>query len=455
MNDKRKKILIFALIGLTALTARLSLLYLAGPQTMTDTSQYIDVSRTLAETGTFSVKDPATGKLAPFAMRVPLFHACLAVLIKLPGRDIVPKFVFANILLSSAIAVLTGALFCSLAGLLPGALAGFFMALDPNSVYNALVLLPDTFFSFAVLLAAMLGLKALRAGTFRWFLGWGAAIGLTALVKPVFKYFWAAPVFLVLAESALRKQAVKNISAVLLGFALIVSPWLARNYAQLGFAGFELIFGINTIWSTIDLVKPSTAEQARRDPVLAAVRDMAAASGTPSSVMENIKTRLKISDVESNEYLSRIGLEVALGNPAEFGARYAKNAFNFITSPSSVLELYYLASPGGENDRRPLKEALALKLWAPVLVNTAARAAWLAVFFLGAAGLIVLAGRDRPGALLLFALVAYLTLISSFTAGYDRYRLPIDPFLAGLAAIALGTERVKRLFAARPRSARP
>lgn len=92
---------------------------------MTDTSQYIDVSRTLAETGTFSVKDPATGKLAPFAMRVPLFHACLAVLIKLPGRDIVPKFVFANILLSSAIAVLTGALFCSLAGLLPGALLLF------------------------------------------------------------------------------------------------------------------------------------------------------------------------------------------------------------------------------------------------------------------------------------------------------------------------------------------
>jgi hypothetical protein len=91
---------------------------------------------------------------------------------------------------------------------------------------------------------------------------------------------------------------------------------------------------------------------------------------------------------------------------------------------------------------------VAGRLWGTVLVNLAARAAGLAVFLLSLYGLALLARRDRPAALLLLSLIIYFTLISSFTAGYDRYRLPLDPLLAGLCALVLCGERAGKIFTA-------
>ncbi len=444
-SKKRKLILHFALLALTAMSARFLLLYAIGPQSLPDTAQYLEVSRNLAETGTFTILDPATGKLAPFAMRVPLFHVFTAAIIKVSGPDCGRLFAIFNILLSVAIALLTAFLFRALAGAFTGLLAGYFMALNPNAVYNSVLILPDTLFSLVLLLTAAAGLKALRSRGAGWYLGWGVLAGLTALVKPVFKYYWAIPLLILSGERLLREKAARKAAVFVLGFALVVSPWLARNYAQLAFPGFELTFGVNTIWSTIDLIKTSREAKVKKDPALAAVRDIVAASKDPMAAMENVKEKLQLTDVEVNSYLAKLGKEVALNNPAEFSRRYFKNAVNFLTSPSSALELYYKASSQGENNRMQIKEAAAAGRWGTVLVNLAARAAGLAAFLMALYGLLLLARRDRPAALLLLSLIAYFTLISSFTAGYDRYRLPIDPLLAGLSALSL-SEYFKRLF---------
>lgn len=454
MDPKKRRSLLLhlALIALTALSARFLLLYAIGPQSLPDTAQYLEVSRNLAETGTFSALDPATGKLAPFAGRVPVFHAATAVIVKLFGPEIGWPFSVFNILVSTATVLLTAALFCSLAGLPAGLLAGYFMALNPNALYYSVEILPDTFFSLFVLLAAMIGLRALRAGSLKWYLGWGLSIGFAALIKPVFKYFWAAPPVILLCERTLRETTLKRTAVFLAGFVLMVSPWLARNYTQLGFPGFESQFGMNTLWATTDLVRPSTAEQVKEDPELAKVRDIVAASGEPMLAVGNVKTRLNMGDNEVNAYLFRIGKEVMLHNPGQFWYRYAKNVVNFVASGSSVVELSYKLLPGGdkyksaitasleagkrlpdkEKFRRILTDAFSNGTWPALAINAAARAACLAVFVISTAGLLLLFRQDRPGALLLLALIAYFILISSFTSGYDRYRLPIDPLLAGL-----------------------
>lgn len=458
----------FLLIGLAALSVRFLLLAALGPQSLPDTAQYLEVSRNLAETGTFTALDPATGKLAPFAMRVPLFHVFAAAIIKVFGPDMSWQFTFFNILLSSATALLTAAFFYSLAGPLAGLLAGYLMALNPNSAYYSLEMLPDALFSFFVLLALIIGAAALRKGSLKWFLGWGAAIGLTTLVKPVFKYYWAIPLLIFICERSLRERALKKAAVFVLGFALVVCPWLARNYAQLDFAGFELTFGLNTIWSTTDLVRPSTPEQAKEDPVLASVRNIVAASGEPMLAMTNVKTRLNMNDVEANSYFLKLGKETALGNPVKFGYRYVKNAVNFIVSGSSAVELSYKLLPGGKDYKslitasiernktlpdgkkfgRIIAEAVSEGTWPALVINVAARAACLMIFLVSAAGLVFFFRTDRPAALLLGATIAYFVLISAFTSGYDRYRLPVDPLLAGFFALGLGADRLTKWFGA-------
>ena len=458
----------FLLIGLAALAVRFLLLAAIGPQLLPDSYGYLEVSRNLAETGTFSSLDPATGKLAPFAMRVPVFHVLTAAIIKVFGPDTSWPFTFFNILLSSATVVLTAAFFYSLAGPLAGLLAGYLMAFNPNSIYYSLEMLPDTLFSLFVLLAAMIGLRAVRKGSLKWYLGWGAAIGLTTLVKPVFKYYWAVPLIIMAGEKTLREKALKKAAVLVLGCALVVGPWLARNYAELNFAGLELTFGVNTIWATTDLVRPSTPGQAKEDPVLASVRDIVAASREPMLAMTNVKTRLNMTDKEVNHYLFKIGREVMLKNPVKFSYRYVKNAVNFIVSGSSVVELSYKLLPGGNNfkslitasiernktlpDEKKfagiIKEAWENGTWPALVINVAARAACLMIFLVSAAGFILFLKTDRPGALVLGSLIAYFVLISAFTSGYDRYRLPIDPLLAGFFALGLGADRLKKWFGA-------
>ena len=460
-DSRRSLLLNFALIGLTALAARFLVLYAIGPQSLPDTAQYLEVSGNLAETGTFSALDPATGKLAPFAMRVPLFHVFTAAIIKVFGVDCGWQFSVFNIFLSAATVLMTAALFYSLAGPLAGLLAGYLMALNPNSIYYSLEMLPDTLFSFFVLLALIIGLVALRKGSLKWFLGWGIAIGLATLVKPVFKYYWAIPLIILTCEKSLRERALKKTAVFVLGFALVVCPWLARNYAQLDFTGFELTFGVNTIWATTDLVRPSTPEQAKEDPVLAGVRDIVAASGEPMLAMTNVKTRLNMTDKEVNYYLFKVGREVMLKNPVKFGYRYFKNAVNFIVSGSSVVELSYKLLPGGKDFKsliaasiernktlpdgkkfgRIITEAVANGTWPALAINVAARSACLIVFLLSAAGFILFLKTDRPGALVLGSMIAYFVLISAFTSGYDRYRLPIDPLLAGLGAFRVTRQK--------------
>lgn len=470
MNTESGKSLLtrFLLIGLAALAVRFLLLAVIGPQSLPDTAQYLEVSRNLAETGTFTALDPATGKLAPFAMRVPLFHVFTAAIMKVFGADCAWQFSIFNIFLSAATVLLTAALFYSLAGPLAGLLAGYLMALDPNSIYYSLEMLPDTLFSFFALLALMIGVAALRKGSLRWFLGWGVAIGLTTLVKPVFKYYWAIPLIILTCEKSLRERALKKAAVFVLGFALVVCPWLARNYAQLDFAGFELAFGVNTIWATTDLVRPSTPEQAKKDPVLASVRDIVAASEGPSLAMVNVKTRLNMTDKEVNSYLFEIGREVMLKNPVEFSYRYLKNAVNFMVSGSSVVELSYKLLPGGNNFKslitasiernktlpdakkfgRIIAEAVSEGTWPALVINVAARSACFIISVLSAAGFILFLKTDRPNALVLGSMIAYFVLISAFTSGYDRYRLPIDPLLAGFFALGLGADRLKKWLVA-------
>lgn len=432
-----------ALAAVLALAAALRLvpLLVIGPQAEPDTRAYLSVAALLAETGNFSWNDNVTGRTEPYAYRMPLFHVYAAGLMKAFGPDITLPLAVSNFIFSLAAVLLAVLLVRALAGPAAGLLAGLLSALNPNAVFNAALLLTDNLFVLANLLVVAAGLLALRRRSGWAFFLWGLSIGACVMVRPVMKLYWPLPLLLpALPAFAASAKAKARLGALFLaGILLLLLPWAARNKARAGFFGLELNQGANTLWSSIDLVQPSTPEEAQADPLAAKIRDIAASSPNPLKAEDRIRAELGLSLPEASAALSRLGAETALRNPGAFSLRFLKNFVNVATSPSAVLELAGRLSGGGPNSMPGIGRALREKRLGAAALHLAARAALFAVFFVLAplGALLLWRGAGPAGRLELLvplSLIAYTVPLTALVAGYDRYRLPLDPLLFGFAA---------------------
>lgn len=443
MRDKKRFYRHLAVIILAAAACRLGPLLALGPLAEPDTAAYMQIAVNLAADGNFSETDLLTGKPAPSAYRMPLFPALMAGLIKFFGPDIDRPLAAVNLIFSLLTVAAAALLFRLLAGPAAGLAAGYLAAFNPNAVFNNLLLLTDTvfvFFSMAILLA---GIWALRRRSGPAFFLWGAVIGLSVLVRPVMKFFWAAPliaVFVPFFGAALKEKARLGALAAL-GMAVLLLPWAARNQSRVGFFGLEAYQGVNTLWSTIDLVKPSTPEERLADPRLAQMRDIVAGEESALAAEAAVRRAMRLSVPETSAGLTRIGLETYLRNPGTAALRALRNFVNTATSPNSVMELVSrLGGKGPAGKYFPeLRAALRQRDWPALAVNLGTRLFLFLVFFifapLGALLLWRRAGAQEKLELLLpLLLIAYLFPLTSLVAGYDRYRLPLDPLLFGLAA---------------------
>lgn len=441
MEKEKKFAVALGLVLALAAGLRLAPLLAIGPQTEPDTGAYLQVAGILAETGNFSWVDDVTGRLEPYAYRMPLFHVFAAGLMKVFGPEISAPLAAANVLLSLLVVLTAGLCFRALAGPGTGLLAAGLAALNPNAVFNAALLLTDNYFAFFAFLMVAAGLAALRRRSGAAFFLWGLAIGLCSMVRPIMKFYWPVPLLLLLLpwfRASLREKARLGLLCAA-GAALLLLPWAARNYSRLGFFGLELNQGVNTLWSTIDMVRPSTPEQAAADPLQARVRDIVAASSGPLAAETEIRSRLGLSLPQTSAAMSRLGVETVLNNPGGFLLRFLRNAANIATSPSAVLELAGRLAGGGAGSLPGLAAAAKERNWFALALNLGTRAVLAAIFFvLAPLGALLLWRRAGDGArlelLMLISVIAYTVLLTAMVAGYDRYRLPLDPLLLGFAA---------------------
>lgn len=433
-----------AAILLLAAATRFALLLALGPQAEFDTGAYLDGARSLLETGSFSEVDAVTGQLTPFAYRMPLFHAFAAGLMQVFGADIAWPLALANILFSVCAIPLAMLVLYAAAGPAAAVAAGYLLAVAPNSVFNSVLLLTDSMFAFFSVVSFVAGLQALknRSGT-RFFL-WGAAIGLCVMIRPILQYYFIVPPLLLFSPlfKAEWRARARYCALVLLGMAVFMAPWVARNSLQLGFVGLETNQGVNTLVSTIQLVRPSTPEQALADPRLAAVRDIVARHTGALEAEAEARATLQLTPVEASAYLKRLGVEVILQNPLRVPRLYLRNAVNIVTSPSAFMELAARLSGKTTASFPHISVALQNRDWRTLAVNLGPRLL-LALLFLVCAPLGVRllwrsADAERKLAIaLLLATAAYTVGLTSMVAGYDRYRLPLEPFLLGFAAVWL------------------
>ncbi len=429
------------LIFITAAACRLGPLLVLGPQSEPDTSSYMEVSATLARTGSFSDTDLITGKPAPYAYRMPLFHVLIAGLMKVFGPDAARSLAVSDLLMSVLTVFCVVLFFWFFSTPRVALAAGYLSALNPNAVFNGVLLLTDSLFALVTMLMLLAGLWALKRRTGSAFFLWGVSIGLCSMVRPVMKYFWVVP--LALAFTPYFTTAVKEKARIALlsalGVAVLLIPWAVRNQREAGFFGLELNQGVNTLWSTRDLVIPSTPEEYRADPRLSQVRDIVAAGPGPLEAEANIRKTMGLSLPETSAAMTRIGVETVLRNPGAASLRFLRNLVNITTSPNSVMELAGRLGGKGPAYFRDIRSALRTRDWPAIAVNLVPRLVlFLIVWILAPLGALLLwrgAGPEGKLELLLpLSLIFYTLSLTSLVAGYDRYRLPLDPLLFGFAA---------------------
>ncbi|HET7174841.1 MAG TPA: hypothetical protein VFK21_02430 [Gammaproteobacteria bacterium] len=116
--------------------------------------------------------------------------------------------------------------------------AGLLTAISPHLISIGTYMLSETLFS-VLLLLSLLVLSCSSRGD-RWYLpsllAGGVLLGIAALTRPVLEFFPLAVIFLLLTGYD-RRTAFRGSAALLLGFVLAWTPWIARNYISLGKAG--------------------------------------------------------------------------------------------------------------------------------------------------------------------------------------------------------------------------
>ena len=441
MRNQRNFVKNLLLVLLAATAFRLVPLLILGPQTEPDTASYMQVAATLAETGNFSKIDLLSGKQTPYAYRMPLFHVMIAGLIKIFGPEAAWPLAAVNLLLSVLTVMSAVLFFYVLSGPEIALAAGYLAALNPNAAFNSLLLLNDSLFAFLSALMLLAGLWALKRRTGGVFFLWGLSIGLCSMVRPIMKFYWAAPLLLVFTPffRAAVKEKARLALLCALGAASLLVPWSLRNLHELGFFGLELNQGVNTLWSTSDLVKPSTPEEYRADPRLAQMRDITASSPSPLDAEDSIRKVMRLPMPEVNAGMTRLGTETILRNPRTFFIRVLRNLMNITTSPNSVMELAGRLGGKGPGYFPDIRTALRGGYRAAIAVNLGPRLALFALcWILAPLGALLLwrgAGEDGKIKLLLpVSLILYTLFLTPLVAGYDRYRLPLDPLLLGFAA---------------------
>lgn len=209
-----------------------------------DSAQYFNYAYNLRHHGVYSldaasVVNPNV-QPKPDAMRPPGYPLFLAPLVTSPASPALFHTISIwQALLGTLVVLLVLLVFRR--RLLPPWLAllvAAMVAISPQQVVIATFNLSENLFTPLLVLIVLVIALALRGGRrFGWgMLAVGITVGLAALTRPVLEYFVPFLIVLLLVSYP-RKQALKAGALVVVGFALMWGPWVARNLATLGKAG--------------------------------------------------------------------------------------------------------------------------------------------------------------------------------------------------------------------------
>lgn len=202
-----------------------------------DARQYVQLARNIVDSGVYSRHAKGLGE--PDMLRTPGYPLFLIATL---GFRHVATLYLAQAALVCGLILLLFRIGTRLNGSLCGAIAAILCGTDLLLIVSCFEAMSEILFVFFTVLAfdilrwPFLSLKNSKPGNFRWILG-GLVLGLSTLVRPSNLYL---PIVLVLSLSLLWMSNTRHYPLrkpfffLLLGFVILVAPWIFRNAVVLG-----------------------------------------------------------------------------------------------------------------------------------------------------------------------------------------------------------------------------
>lgn len=311
------------------------------------------------------------------------------------------------------------------------------VALDLTTMTYASYLLTETLFTFLLTVAIVAwplagdSRREARAATA------GIAWGLATLTRPI--TFYLAPLALVLSIAVewKRPTRLRAPAIALLCGALVTGVWMARNHALSGSAVLSTIEGENLLHyraALVSLPGGKTVADWRRD--------LRRATGEGRYDRSDPRQAAELDAAKKKK-----AIELIVSHPLGLHRPLVLGFPRLYFSPNRTY-LYNLL--GIEHEQWNLDAADAGSMVETVDwrqgVYIALSGTYQIVFFVAALAGALVAWRSRANwAIVAVITIVYMTVLSTGLETHARFRVPMIPMMAALAAMALGAWRRRRL----------
>ena len=389
--------------------------------------------------------------------RTPLYPALIAAVVGGVGQDLA-----ALAIVQHALGLVTVGLTYALGRVTFGRTAGFLGALlvglNGSLLISEQTVTTEPLFIGLLTLAGLVAVLALSGGP-RLTLAAGLLLGLAALVRPAgLALVLGFPLVLLAMRPGLRRCLALG-ALYLVGVALVLLPWMVRNYLTIRVFGTEGAFGQSLVGRTVrhdHFVFAGPSIPPDPDPRRQRARElMQRATDRPNPVLTPLRRELMqelaLTELQANQLMRDLAVEAILRQPVYFAIGTAgffvqlaigwperlREAWQTRRDPEareeweSHPEIAALLGPPSSIQERQLARAEQLaSLFQPGRVGLP-----LAVLFVvGLVGALLGPASRRP-ALLPALWAAALILVGVALVGpVLRYRYPAEPFLAAVAA---------------------
>jgi 4-amino-4-deoxy-L-arabinose transferase-like glycosyltransferase len=396
---------------------------------------------------------------SPELRRTPGYPVFVAAAFRVLGEEL-QSLALAQHALGLATAILSYLIGERLFGRAAGLLAAAAVAVSgPQLIYER-YLMTEALFGFALGVAGLALVGALRRPTRRALLLGGLSIGLAALIRPVAQAMLPLALVAVLALLPRWRPALKAAGFILAGYALMVAPWALRNvaahdtFAASGGLGRSLIARAVKYDNLVDWKWLSETYAGREDlPARERMLLYRKRANIPDSrsvrpYQDALMRDLGLSQSQAEAAMREIGLEAIGRRPLAYLRGSLLFSLQLFLGRDEPLQshwkqraskdwseqwddrLDFLVAPISPQQVQGLPAAAALAdLYQP------ARLGWALLALFGLGCLFAIREPGRRPALLLAGIVVLLLALSAFLDGpVARYRYPLDPLIVVLAS---------------------
>ncbi len=398
--------------------------------------------------------------------RTPLYPLFVAGVVWLLGEDL-RGLALAQHLLGIVTVVATYFLGRAMFGRLAGALSALAVALSAPLLIYEHYILAEALFIPLLILGILTIVLALRQDRGWLYLIGGIVLALAALSRPIGQALLPiAPIAILVQQwstkpslRAAMRAAILPTALVLLGFALVLVPWMVRGslatgrVSGAGAMGQSLIGRIVRHDEGFILPKPDSPSP-HADPRKTEIRSLILTQmnrdARPSAINHRIRTVFGLTEPEADAALREVALEIFTSQPGRYVEGTLAKFRRLLVGEDERLRVHWATRKDGELRDAWTSEPTIAHLYSPpnviqereypvaegvtrVFQPYAWR--WLLVpLVLLGLGWGLVRGPRGATILLLLTTVA-LVFPSAALVGYvPRYRYPVDPLLAVLAA---------------------